>query len=624
MTSPILSISLDKGILKTSLIFNGAEDSFSKVKLLISLIPEAVNTGQGFDLPWHSFKKKIVSIARLLKMEGIDINFDDYSKSMIDEWLSDQNYFRNNLEFLNVSGNEIAKLLEGSGFSRKLTPEQIRDTQKLLALKHGANFSVPGAGKTTTLLAVHSILKNKKLVNCLFVVAPINAFISWEDEIKEIFKKKRITVARLKSEDLINFHVIVDQKPDVILVNYEKMRKNIQGLYSYFSTNKIHLVLDESHRIKGGVSNLSFQQIINLADLAKRRDILSGTPMPQSIMDLDSQFDYLWSENVVENTLDKNGDDEQLKDISQTIKNYFVRTTKNELGLRPPIIKYRQVEMGPIQSELYKLFRSEAARLLAGLDKNSKEYFRSVGKSVVGLLQAAVNPMLLGTVDEYFQETLPFPENAEVWSLLSEYSHYEKSAKIEYLVKRVETILNKESANKIVVWSYFVRNIKLLERIFSDYNPVSIFGAIPSGDDNDTNSREWRIRKFHEDKTCRLMIANPQAGGEGISLHRVCHFAIYLDRNFNAAHYLQSVDRIHRLGLPKNAATSVELIVAKDTVDEIVLNRLSLKTKLMAKVLNDSGLMTLAYDPDDIEDKGLGLDEEDIKLVEQHILNPYG
>ena len=36
--------------------------------------------------------------------------------------------------------------------------------------------------------------------------------------------------------------------------------------------------------------------------------------------------------------------------------------------------------------------------------------------------------------------------------------------------------------------------------------------------------------------------------------------AIYLDKSFNAAHYLQSEDRIHRLGLPKDARPTVEFV----------------------------------------------------------------
>jgi SNF2 family DNA or RNA helicase len=612
-------VSLNRETLVASLRF---DKSMHSVTLLVGTIPDAVYREYGFDLPWHSFKKSINSIAKLLRKEGVGIEFDEYAKHLIDEWLDDREKLQKKSSLIELSDKEIRTELTNFGFSRKLTDEQYRDLRKLLRLKHGANFSVPGAGKTTTLLATHSILKSKMAVNCLFVVAPINAFISWEDEIKAIFKRK-LNVIRMRSDDIINFYLIEEKKPDVLLINYEKMRKNIQGLYSFFSRMKIHLVLDESHRIKSGNNNLSFQQIINLADLAKRRDILSGTPMPQSVMDLDAQFDYLWSENIIEPYAGKDLDidKERLGKITKHISDLYVRTTKKELGLPTPTIKYRRIEMGSIQSELYELFRSESARLLAGVDRNTKEYMRNIGRSAIGLLQAATNPMLLGTVDEFFQETLPVPENARTWSLLSEYSQYEKSAKIDYLIRRVGKILSQDSANKIVVWTSFVRNVKLLERTFLPYNPVSIYGAVPSGDEKDEDNREGRIRKFHYDSTCRLMIANPQAGGEGISLHKVCHYAIYLDRTFNAAHYLQSVDRIHRLGLPRNTVTTIEIIVAKDTIDEVVANRLGQKTKLMSKVLNDPGLAKLAYDPEDLVGLESEFDKEDQEQIQNHIIS---
>ena len=339
-------------------------------------------------------------------------------------------------------------------------------------------------------------------------------------------------------------------------------------------------------------------------------------------MDLDPQFEYLWSRNILDPFISRNPLEDQIQIANSKIKNLFVRTTKAELGLTPPKIKYHYIEMGTVQSELYELFRSEAARQISGVETGTKDYLRNIGKSVVGLLQAATNPMLLGTEDEFFQETLGVPSDTKAWDLLREYSRYEKAVKIEYLTKRVNEIFNKYPKNKIVIWSYFVRNVKLLEKMFVDFSPVSIYGAIPSGTDTDEDTREQRIRKFHEDPFCRLMIANPQAGGEGISLHRVCHYAIYLDRTFNAAHYLQSVDRIHRLGLPKSVNTFIEIIIAKNTIDEVVLKRLNIKTKSMSKVLDDPGLLKLAYDPEDLEDNGLGLDKEDINSIKEHLLNP--
>ena len=66
-------------------------------------------------------------------------------------------------------------------------------------------------------------------------------------------------------------------------------------------------------------------------------------------------------------------------------------------------------------------------------------------------------------------------------------------------------------------------------------------------------------------------------------LHRVCHHAIYLDRNFNAAQFLQSIDRIHRLGLEDSVETNVEILRSPGTIDDIVNQRLNSKVSNMQK-----------------------------------------
>lgn len=572
-----------------------------------------------FKLSWHDFKRCLINISRFLKTENINIEFDEFSNTLLKEYLKDRKFFKNENLFLDLTTFELSELLKQCQFDRDLKKEQERDALKLLKLLHGANFSVPGAGKTTTILAVHSILKLKGIVDSLFVIAPINAFLSWEDEIQSIFKHRQLKIIRLTSNLISDFSSVLSQKPDVILVNYEKMRKDVKYLTPYFVSNKVHLILDESHRIKSGNNNLSYTQIVKISDLVKRRDILSGTPMPQSYLDLEPQFDFLWPGEKI---IPIDAGQSIISEINLAIKDLYVRTTKVELGLKEPIIKFTRLDMGPIQSELYKLFKSEVARALTGMGKIELSNFRKIGKSVIRLLQASTNPMLLGTVDDYSSEAIPIPPHSQVWELLEELIKYEKSPKIEYLKKRIEEILSENADNKIIIWSFFVRNILLLERLLKDYNPVSIYGGIPTGNDDDEKNRESRIKKFHNDPNCRLIIANPQACGEGISLHKVCHYAIYLDRSFNAAHYLQSIDRIHRLGLDYNIDTNIEILISKNSIDEILISRLSEKILAMGEILNDKYLKTLAYDPSDISiSDDDGIDFNDIVAIKNHILS---
>ncbi len=577
---------------------------------------------QTFIIPWFELRRGLNAIARLRQREDLVVQYDEFTQSLIAELIEDHKSVKEKYPSVEIDEQKLEQILLHQNFLRSLKDEQKRDALKLLRLKHGANFSVPGAGKTTTVLAIHTVLKSLNQVSKLFVIAPINAFISWQDEIAEIFEADSLKVIRLTRDFFDDPSLLLKENPDVILVNYEKLRRDVRPLVSFFITNRIHLILDESHRVKSGINNLSYSQIIKLADLAKRRDILSGTPLPQHFSDLDPQFDFLWPGEMLlpEKTYIKD-EDSIAKVVNEAIEGLFVRTTKNELGLDDPVISYEPISMGEIQQELYRLFKSEAARIISGMDKPSLYNFRRIGKSVVKLLQAATNPILLTSKDEYGKEIFPIPQNREFWQLLEEFQKYEKPTKIEHLRKRIKEVIDANSKNKIVIWSYFVRNILILEKLFQEYNPVLIYGGVPSGSDEDEANREGRIRKFHEDKSCKLMIANPQACGEGISLHKICHHAIYLDRNFNAAYFLQSIDRIHRLGLEKGIVTKVEILVSQNSIDETVVRRLNDKIKAMGRVLDDPYLHALAYDPFDIsEEDEIGIDQKDFEAIKQHVL----
>ena len=115
--------------------------------------------------------------------------------------------------------------------------------------------------------------------------------------------------------------------------------------------------------------------------------------------------------------------------------------------------------------------------------------------------------------------------------------------------------------------------------------------------EDEEETREWKIRRFKEDEKCMVLIANPAAAGEGISLHDVCHHAIYVDRTFNATQFMQSMDRIHRYG--KNAEgevicqkhpVKIEILISENTIDDVVHENLRRKMQRMFEWLNDSSL----------------------------------
>jgi len=96
------------------------------------------------------------------------------------------------------------------------------------------------------------------------------------------------------------------------------------------------------------------------------------------------------------------------------------------------------------------------------------------------------------------------------------------------------------AGHKCVIWSYFVRAVEHLADLLQDLRAEYIHGGVDTTpDETVTDSREAKIRRFHDDPSCMVLIANPAACSESISLHRVCHHAVYVDRTYNAAQYLQ-------------------------------------------------------------------------------------
>jgi hypothetical protein len=89
--------------------------------------------------------------------------------------------------------------------------------------------------------------------------------------------------------------------------------------------------------------------------------------------------------------------------------------------------------------------------------------------------------------------------------------------------------------------------------------------------------------------------------------------------NYNAAQYLQSEDRIHRIGLEPGTKTFVTLLHTPRSIDESVNRRLETKVSVMRDVLNDPGL---DIRPIDLDDETDGLDAGDLEDLRRMLLEP--
>lgn len=512
----------------------------------------------------------------------------------------------------------------GPEFQRPLTPQQEQAVARLLALPHGANFSVPGSGKTAITLALHELLRQRGSVSRLLVIAPRNAFRPWEEEVAACLSPAP-SVTRLAGGIRRVRQLLRDAASNpIMLIGYQQAYFAADVLERWLIEHSgVHIVLDESHRIKNPRRGAWATTVLRLATLAARRDILTGTPAPNATEDLSTQLSFLWPfQSIIPESALRSVHSEET--VTARLRPLYVRITKRELGLPDPALRRTTVEMGVLQRTIHERIAHATLKKVGGRLVGPGT-LQAIRLGSMRLLQLASNPALvLTTAEEFRIPPLDMEGETELEELFAQYAEYEVPPKFALAVQRVRE--RAAQGKKTIVWSSFVRNLGMLARLLDPYGPVVLHGGVATAidmDDVPEASREALIDQFKHDSKCYVMIANPAACSESVSLHRECDYAIYLDRTFNAAAFLQSMDRIHRLGLPATAHVTYELLVSPNTIDDVVDRRLEVKVQRLGRLLDDDALRTMQLDIVD-EDDDAAFDAEDARQVIAFLRNELG
>lgn len=520
-----------------------------------------------------------------------------------------------------VSLSGLERQLLAAGFTRALKPFQLENLARIVSLPHAADFSVPGAGKTTVALANHSVARAGGQVEQLLVIAPIAAFSSWKEEVEACLDPvPRLVVHHGSASPIL-------MSTQILLTNYNRVASDYDRIRDFVARRPTQVVLDEAHRIKRGSGGVHGRAVLDLAYAARRRDVLTGTPAPQGAHDLVAPVRFLYpgqDRKILPESAynERNGRDEDvIRDTGEAISKYFVRTPKARLGLPTTKIISEPKGMRPIQGAIYEALVGRYRGEFALAVKERRDFDR-LGRIMMYLLEAATNPALLvaGSDKDDEEGFLHPPLNVKgdepLLRLLQRYQAHE----VPWKYDRVREIVEEEAARgqKVLVWSTFVRNLKILRTFLKDYEPAVVHGGVPSADGNPPAgavTREAELDRFRNDPSCKVLLANPAACGEGVSLQHWCHHGVYLDRTFNAGHYLQSQDRIHRIGLEEGTLTRFTLLLSRGTIDESVDGRLRDKIEAMAKLMNDPGLVSVSLPEPDEHAGGAAAADDDMQVV---------
>jgi len=442
-------------------------------------------------------------------------------------------------------------------------PHQIEAIDFINRHNEVALFDEQGLGKTKIVIdSLCTSMKNGEVEGVL-VVSPMSLLYNWEHEVTKHSFLIPIVLKGTRREKRYNFLT----GANFYITNYEAVIAEHERIKRFCRSRKVAIVLDESARIKCPTTKTA-QSLFNLKPYSTKRVIITGTPVANKPIDLWSQFFFLDGGALLGVNFkefkarynEKNPDyREALTELKNIIAKHSIRRCKDDV-LELPEKKFVNiyVTLKGDQLKLYSQLREELRIEVQDMDGNTIiDEAENILKKLLRLTQIASNP---GLIDKAYKEV---PGKFDV---------------LEGLLKDV--IVRGEKA---IVWTSFVENILSLKNRLRHYNPLIIYGDVPVKDRVDA------VKAFQGSEKNRIIIANPSAAREGLTLTRANN-AIYLDRNFNLIDYLQSQDRIHRISQTKKC--KIFKILAKGTIDEYIDRVIDVKKEIAGYVQGDGGILS--------------------------------
>lgn len=447
--------------------------------------------------------------------------------------------------------------------------------------KDFALFMEMGTGKTAVQINIlrNQFMKNNRLMRTLILCPPV-MIETWR---REIFKHstfgEHVTVltgtgvarARMMLE------IIKSGRGAVVVTNYESLQ--MKDLYAkLLAYNFEILVCDESQKLKN-YKAVRTKLATAIADKATHRYLLSGTPITNNPMDIYAQYRILDSGDTFGNNffafrgryfVDKNaGMPIQKyypdwrptpgleKTFNELIYKKAVRYLKKDcLDLPPFVRKQVVVELGKEQGRMYDEMRRD---FVTYLDTHACVATLAITKA---LRMQQVTSGFFKSDTEYLHRFVDNP-------------------RIDALRELLETIT---PSAKVIVWAMFNDNYTAIEGVCKELElvPAFLIGGMTD------KSRTESIDKFQNDPACRVMIANQLAGGVGVTL-TAASYCIFYSRNFSLEADLQAEARCYRGGSEIHTKVTRIDLVARDTIDEVVLEALLRKENLANNILAIKG-----------------------------------
>lgn len=526
-----------------SLRYQGTQAAF-----LDALVSEA--TEAHLDKPFAEFRAKLASFSGVTQAEP--------AKAFVGELRPYQRQGLGWLEFLDefALGGCLADDMGLGKTVQVLAHLQKRRDLAVAAPVVAADDEAKPAPKRGKRKTVGAAAKSGSSVPSL-IVAPTSLIHNWVDEATRFTPDLRVYAHRGASrhrdpEDFAGY--------DLVVTSYGTMRSDVDMLATI---NFDYIVLDEAQAIKNEST-----QVAQAARLlkAKRRLVMSGTPVENRLSELGSLFRFLnpgmldSSQGFAE-LFSGSGklSSMQLQSLARLLKPFLLRRTKEQVLPELP---------GKTENTVYCVLEDDQRK---EYDQLAAFYRDSLQKKIdtSGFAKSRMHVL---------EALLRLRQLACHPGLIDEKRALEPSAKLDLLEEQLDEVM--ASGRKALVFSQFTSMLAIVRA------RLDAKGIVYEYLDGSTTDRKERVDHFQTDDKVRVFLISLKAGGVGLNL-TAADYCFILDPWWNPASEAQAIDRAHRIG-QKNHVFAYRLI-ARGTVEEKILALQASKRQLVEGIIANDG-----------------------------------
>ena len=435
--------------------------------------------------------------------------------------------------------------------------------EHILGVPRCAIWAGMGLGKTvSTLTALDALFLAGEDAPAL-VLSPLRvARTTWPEEARKWNHLRHVSVAAVVGTEAER-RLALRTGASVFATNYE----NLPWLVDYFGERWPFqtVVADESTKLKGFRLRQGTKRAKSLAKVAhryvKRFVQLTGTCAPNGLQDLWGQIWFLDQGQRLGRTFDafrtrwfrQNFDGygytalpHAQQEIQQLLADICLTVDARDwFDLREPIVNTIYVDLPPKARAIYR--------------KMEKEMFAEIaGHGVEAVNAAARTSKCLQLANG-----AAYVDADGRWEVVHD-------AKLEAL----DDVIEEAAGAPVLVAYHFKSDLARLLRAFPQGRPL---------DQNPETIRDWNAGRIP------VLFAHPASAGHGLNLQDGGNILAFFGHNWNLEERLQILERIgpvRQLQAGHDRPVFIHNIVARDTVDELVLERIETKREVQDILLD--------------------------------------